>query len=300
MGGSFGYLLKQGLHNTWLNRVMSLASVGILTACLIILGGVGLLSVNVRDIFKAVESQSEVVVFIEDDATADQIAELGKEIRAMEEVKEANFTSKDQALADQKESMGSKGYLLNGLEDDNPLPASYSIVLNDIEQMAQVQVKLEKLGHVESVSASTYLADTLTGIEKTLTVLGAVIIGILLVASLVVINNTIKLTVFSRRKEINIMKYVGATNNFIRLPFMFEGLIIGVISAILAFVVLTIVYGSLTQMLISSSVPWIQTLSSSVVPYGGLWYWLAGAFLVSGMLIGGMGSAAAMKKHLQV
>ncbi len=296
--GSFGYLVRQGINGTWLNRVMSLASIGILTACLIILGGVGLLSVNVRDIFIAMENQTEVAIYIEDDATQAQITVLGEQIKALDGVNEITFISKEEGLEEAKGMLDGEGYLLDGLDDDNPIPASYRITLTDQSKMVEIQNAIQKMEKVESVVAPTSLAETLTGIERTLTILGGIIIGILLIASLVVINNTIKLTVFARRREINIMKYVGATNGFIRLPFIVEGLTIGIISAILAFGVLAAVSQSLGGMLSSSVIPAISSLE--IISFWDVWYWVAGAFVVSGMLIGTFGSSMAMRKHLQV
>ena len=208
-GDSFNYLLKQGITGLWLNRVMSLASVAILTACLVILGGAGLLSMNLHDIFQAVESQNEVVVFVSDNATDSEIETLGNTLKSIDGVVSVEYVTKSEALEEQKEYMGDDGYLLNGLEDDNPLPASYRVSLADISQMDAIQSQIVRLGNVDSVSAPTNLAETLTGIERTLLILGTIIIGILVVASLVVIGNTIKLTVFSRRQEINIMKQIG-------------------------------------------------------------------------------------------
>ena len=130
--------------------------------------------------------------------------------------------------------------------------------------------------------------------------MGTIIIGILVVASLVVIGNTIKLTVFSRRQEINIMKYVGATNAFIRFPFLVEGVMIGLVSAIVAFTILMSVYSSITKMLLNSSVAWMSTISQSLSSFSDIWYWLLSAFIISGVFIGTVGSATAMKKHLQV
>lgn len=299
-GDSFNYLLKQGITGLWLNRVMSLASVAILTACLVILGGAGLLSMNLHDIFQAVESQNEVVVFVSDNATDSEIETLGNTLKSIDGVVSVEYVTKSEALEEQKEYMGDEGYLLDGLEDDNPLPASYRVSLADISQMDAIQSQIVRLGNVDSVSAPTNLAETLTGIERTLLILGTIIIGILVVASLVVIGNTIKLTVFSRRQEINIMKYVGATNAFIRFPFLVEGVMIGLISALVAFAILMSVYSSITGMLLSSSVAWMSTISQSLSSFSDIWYWLLSAFVVSGVLIGTVGSAAAMKKHLQV
>lgn len=299
-GGSFRYLVKQGLTNVWLNRVMSLASVGILTACLIILGGAGLLSLNVSDLFTAVENQNEVVIFIKDDATGNEISTLQEGLEGLDYVAETKYISKEDALEEQKEYMGEQGYLLDGLEKDNPLPASFRITLSDLQYLDETVAKIELMEGVETISAPTNLAHTLNGIEKTLLVLGAIIIGILLVASVVVISNTIKLTVFSRKKEINIMKYVGATNSFIKFPFVVEGMTIGIISSVLAFGIIAGVYASLSNMLVGSTVPWVQSISGSLINFWDIWYYVFGGFFVGGVLIGMFGSSSAMRKYLRV
>ncbi|MEA5050534.1 MAG: permease-like cell division protein FtsX [Oscillospiraceae bacterium] len=298
--GSFGYLVRQGVTNSWLNRVMTLASVGILTACLIIIGGAGLLSLNVRDLFKSIENQNELVVYVADDADQAQIDTLGDTLGKLDHVSEVTFVSKEEALEEQKKTMGDKGYLLDNLEDDNPLPASFRLKLDDIQYMSDVQTKITGLPSIDSVAAPTNIAETLTGIERTMVVLGAIIIGILLIASIVVISNTIKLTVFARRREINIMKYVGATNGFIKFPFVVEGLTIGFISAALAFGVICGVYSSLAQMLAGSSVAWISSMSGSLVDFWDVWYYVLGGFFLSGMFIGAFGSSSAMRKYLKV
>ena len=199
-GSSFGYLVKQGIINTWINRMMSMASIGILTACMIIVGGSGLLAVNIRDVFKEIEEKNELVVFVQDDADDITVNEISDRINTLDHIADYHFVSKAEALEEQKEFMGDKGYLLNGLEDDNPLPASFRIKVDSLEQMGYVVDELRYFKGVESVSAPTDLARTLTGVEKTLLVLGSIIIGILIVASAVVISNTIRLTLYARRR----------------------------------------------------------------------------------------------------
>ena len=299
-GSSFGYLVRQGIIGTWLNRMMSIASVGILTACLIIVGGSGLLAVNIRDLFTSIENQNEVVLFIKDDATEQQIEALGDLVEQMDHVMDYHFVSKEQALAEQKEFMGDQGYLLDGLEDDNPLPASYRITLEGLEHIDAVLAQLDGRAGIDTVSAPTDLAHTLTGIEKTMLILGSIIIGILIVASTVVISNTIRLTLFARRREINIMKYVGATDSFIRLPYVVEGMTIGFISAVISFFVIFGIYGSLGSMLSGSSISWLTGLSSQLIPFAQLWYWVLGAFLLFGMAIGALGSAISIRRYLRV
>ena len=299
-GGSFGYLFKQGMSSVWLNKVMSLASIAILTACLILLGGAGLLVVNVRDIFNEIESQNEMVVFIKDGATQTEIDALGATLKSIEHVETVTFIPREEGLEIMRDYLGEDGHLMDGLIDDNPLPDAYSLKLDDLNYLDEVQGKVLALSAVDSVKAPTELADTLTGLEKTLGILGLVLIGILLIASLIVIGNTIKLTVFSRRKEINIMRYVGATNRFIRFPFVVEGLTLGFIAAIIAFAVIFFVYQSFDDMLAGTSIGWLQSAQGSVIPFWDIWYWVLGGFLASGMLVGAIGSSSATSKHLKV
>ena len=300
-GSSFGYLVRQGITNTWLNRMMSAASIGILTACLIIVGGAGLLAVNVRDLFTAIESQNEVVVFLQDDITVQQKADLEQEFRETGHVADYRYVSKADALEEQKGYMGDQGYLLEGLEEDNPLPASFRITLDGLENLGTVVERITGVPGVDSVSAPTDLADTLEGLEKTFLIVGSIIIGILVVASAVVISNTIRLTLFARRREINIMKYVGATNRFIRLPFVVEGMAIGVFSALFAFGVIWAIYQSLGELLTSSAISWLTGFGkATVIPFSSLWYWVLGGFLIVGVLIGAIGSSSSMRRYLEV
>ena len=299
-GSSLGYLIKKGIGNIWLNRMMSAASIGILTACLIIVGGSGLLAVNIRDLFTSIENQNEVVVFIREDATEQEVENLGVYINSMDHVGDCYYVSKADALEEQKGYMGDQGYLLEGLEDDNPLPASYRITLNGLEHLDELIMELENYQGVDSISAPTDLADTLTGVEKTVLVLGSIIIGILVVASTVVISNTIRLTLFARRREINIMKYVGATDGFIRLPFVVEGITIGVLSAGLSFGVIFGIYQSLGKLLGETKISWLTSVSDSLIPFTSLWQYVLGGFLVAGVLIGSMASSASIRRYLRV
>lgn len=299
-GSSLGYLIRKGISNIWLNRMMSAASVGILTACLIIVGGSGLLAVNIRDLFTSIENQNEIVVFVKEDATEQEVTNLGTYIDSMDRVSDYYYVSKADALEEQKGYMGEKGYLLDGLEDDNPLPASYRLTLSGLEYLDEVVSQLQNYQGVDTISAPTDLADTLTGVEKTALVLGSIIIGILIVASTVVISNTIRLTLFARRREINIMKYVGATDGFIRLPFVVEGITIGILSALLAFGVVFAIYQSLGTLFSQTQISWLTSVSNSLIPFAGLWYYVLGGFLIAGVLIGSMSSSASIRRYLRV
>ncbi len=295
-GGSFGYLIKQGVHSAWLNRVMTLASIGILTACLILVGCTGLLALNIRDTFKAVEDETEMIVYVDDSATPAQSEQLGHEIEKINGVLSVEFISKADAIAIQKESLGDQGYLLDGLGEF--LPSGYRVYVDGLDNMIGVQNEISGLDNVLEIYVPTQLVEILTGIRNIVGILGGILIIILIIASIVVISNTIKLTVFSRRREISIMKYVGATNRFIRLPFIVEGLTIGFWASILAFLIVMGVYQGLAQMITTSNIGWLSSVR--IIPFWDVWYWVLGLFAASGMLIGSFGSASAMRKHLKV
>ena len=279
---------------------MSLASIAILTACFILVGGAGLIGINLRDIFVDIENQNEMVVYLSDNISDTDRAYALSTIEGMDGVESVRYVSKADALQEQKDQLGADAALLDGLDEDNPLPASFRVKLYDLAKLGTVQSKCEALNGVDSISAPTYVAATLTGIRKILLILAAIIIGVLLVASAVVISNTIKLTVNARRREIAIMKYVGATNGFIRLPFKVEGIIIGIIAAGLAFGVLYGVYAGVQSLLSESMIPWLGTVSGGIVPFSSIWYWFLGGFVVAGILIGLLGSASSMRKYLRV
>ncbi len=299
-GSSFGYLVGQGIKNTWLNRLMSLASIGILIACFIIIGGAAIITLNVRDFLVSVQSQNEIVVYLQDGMSDNDVEAVKQELSVIDGVYDIVFVSKDMALEEQREFMGEQGDLLVGLEDDNPLPASFRVKLSNLNEIDTVQSIMESLEFVDTISAPVDLAKTLTGIQTTVVALGGVIIIILLVTSLIVISNTIRLTVFARRKEINIMKYVGATNSFIRFPFIIEGMVIGLIASFISFGVLFVMYENIVTLIRDSGVAWIQAMAADMVPFSSVWYFFLGGFVVAGVLIGTVGSSSSINKYLEV
>ena len=300
-GSSFSYMIKHGIQSLWLNRLMTLASVGILTACLLLTGGSAMLAMGVHSVFQEIEGQNEMHVFIKMDATDAEIAALRAEIDGISYVDTITYVSKSEAFEEQKGFMGEYGALFDGLEADTDfLPASFRLTLTELDKMRQVQTLIEGLPGVDSIIAPVYVAETLTGIEHTLIIVGGIIVGLLMICSMVVIANTIKLTVFARRREINIMKYVGATNSYIRLPFVIEGIAIGVLAALVAFFALWGLYYLVTDMLVTSSVPWVASVSQSLTPFTAVWYWMLGGFAAFGIVVGSISSGSAIRKHLKV
>lgn len=298
---SFKYLARQGLHNMINNRLMSFASVGVLTVCLIITGVAGLFTANMNSLMIYLRSQNEVVVYLDENLDETGLASVDSALRSISGLKEVNYVSKDEALDLMRESMGDKGELFDVFEgEENPFLANYKVVLQDVGQMEEIVPQLESISGVVDVNVPTGLSDLVVNIHKAVTVISVGLVVVLGFVSIVVISNTIRLTVFARRKEINIMKYVGATNGFIRLPFFVEGIAVGLIAGVISS---AIVLGGY-QLLIIYSVDfpafWGTILNDVLLGMDKVWWQVLVAFLAFGSLIGSVGTATSIRKYLHV
>lgn len=297
---SLRYLIRDGAKNIWLNRMLSIASIGILTTCLLLIGFSWLITTNINSIVKFVENKNEIVLFIREGTTEEQITSLQERLEADDRLMEIQFISKEQGLEDYKESLGDGGTLLEGLEDDNPIPASFRFKAVNLADMSDIADDYSALAVTEKMNAPTDVADTLSGISNMINVAGIVLIAALVVVSLIIISNTIRATVFARRKEINIMKYVGATNNFIRIPFFVEGLLLGLISAALAFLLVWLGYSAMIEAVVQEASSWIGSAVENLLPFDQVALPLAGIFAAAGSCTGVIGCMFSIRNHLKV
>ncbi len=298
---SFKYLARQGLHNMINNRLMSFASVGVLTVCLIITGVAGLFTANMNSLMMYLRSQNEVVVYLDENLDEAGLASVDSALRSISGLKEVTYVSRDEALDLMRDSMGDKADLFDVFEgEENPFLANYKVILQDVGQMDEIVPQLESISGVVDVNVPTGLSDLVVNIHKAVTVISVGLVVVLGFVSIVVISNTIRLTVFARRKEINIMKYVGATNGFIRLPFFVEGIAVGLIAGLISS---AIVLGGY-QLLIIYSVDfpafWGSILNSVLLGMDQVWWKVLVAFLAFGSLIGSVGTATSIRKYLHV
>ena len=300
MLNSFFYLVKQGFKNLWNNRLMSLASVGVLVSCMLLIGAAVLLSVNISSVVDTLEDQSEAIVFLEDSLDLAAKEEVRDGIIATGKVASIDYISKEEALLSMMESMGDDGILFDAYDDENNLPDSYRVTFHDVSNLENTVAHITALPGVYSVSALTEVAEVITGIKQMVYVGGTIIIGLLIAVSLMIIGNTIKITVFSRRREVNIMKYVGATNGFIRLPFIVEGISLGVISGGLSYGIIYFAYDYLVKWVSSQNATWFSQIISDLIPFAEVSQYLLLGFLGGGALIGLFGCVAFIGKHLKV
>lgn len=294
---NFTYLMKQGLQSLWKNKLMSVASVAVLTICLVLVGGAVLLSINVNSMVGYVEQQNELVAFVKDDASEEQILAVQKQVQQMENVDSVVYTSKEEAYESQKKKMGD---IIDGLQGKDVFPASFTVKLKNVDTMQQDENNLMATGLFLKINAPTGLASTLTTVKHIVNIFGTTLVLIMVVVSLVIISNTIRVSVFSRRREINIMKYVGATNLFIRLPFILESAVMGLIAAALSFVTVHVVYAKVLSWLTGNTTDFVYGATQSMIQFGSIGWQLAVCFLVIGVVMGTVGCVLSVRKHLKV
>ena len=300
MLNSFFYLVKQGFKNLWNNRLMSLASIGVLVSCMLLIGAAALLAVNVSSVVDELEDQSEAIVYLDDNTTDDDQTRIRKAIIATGKIATVEFVPKGEALSQMMSAMGDEGLLFDAYKEDNNLPDSYRITFDDVSDLESTVAAIENIDGVLSVSAMTEVANVITGLKKMAYVGGVIIIGLLIAVSLMIVGNTIKITVFSRRREVNIMKYVGATNGFIRLPFIVEGMSLGVISGAISYGLIYFGYDYFTKWVLSQKSEWFSMLVSGIVPFAAISHYLLLGFLGGGAIIGIFGCVNFIGRHLKV
>lgn len=298
---SFKYLVRQGIHSLGTHSMMTFASIGVLTVCLVLTGIAYLFSVNVDSLIDYLGSQNETVVYLNPDLNEEQTAAVDTAIRSISGVSGVEYVSKEDVLSTYKGYMSEQyADLWDAFDNDNPFKANYRVTVKNLDDIQRISDELSAIEGVDSVSAPLAMSNVFVQVQDVVTYAGYGLVAVLAVVAVVVISNTIRITVFARRREINIMKYVGATNGFIRLPFFVEGMAAGLISAFIASVIVLGGYWVLTYY--SDLVPgfWRSLLSESVVPVTDVWYKVVPAFAAFSVLMGGVGSLVSIRKHLDV
>lgn len=293
-----GYLIGEGFRSIIKQKKMTSASIIIMCATMFIFGAFYLIGENVNYIMKQVESQQGMRVMIKEEATDDQVRNLQTKIQQINGVNQVTFHSKEDALASMKETLGTHQELLDTYVEDNPFPASYFVTLTDLTLNKEVQAEILKLDAVDEIASSDDTISMLASVAKGIQIGTLVLLVILIIISIFIISYTIKLTVYARRREISIMKYVGATNSFIRGPFIVEGIIIGIISALLSVGIVGGVYNAIIDKLLTSSV--LQRINIVLYGFSDIAIKLLGVYLILGIGIGIIGSAISMRKYLKV
>ena len=289
-----GYLIREGFRSITTHGFMSFATVAIIVACLIIMGSVSLLSLNIDALIKDLEDQNEIVVFVDEALTDEASArDLQRNIEAVDNVSSAQFVSRGEAM----DSFMSKydATLMEGI-DEEVFRHRFIVHLNDIAYMSQTKTELEAIPGVAKVNAHLDYAQSFVTIRNVVTVVSLVLIVMLVFVSFFIMSNTIKLATFGRREEIAIMKMVGATNSFIRLPFVVEGLVLGIMGGCIAFLAEWGLYNLVTGRVVGS----ITGTLLNVIPFRNYALQVFVVYMGISVLVGAFGGVNAIKNYLKV
>lgn len=290
----FGYLFKEGLRGVFSHGFRSFASITVIAACLIIMGSFALVGINIDSIIRDMEQDSQILAFVDESLTQDDARLLEAAIRTLNNVREVRFVTREEALDNYKSQ-----YEDTSLFDDidaSVLRNRYVIYLNDITLMESTKEALENVPGVADVSAEVGIAQGFITVRNVVSVITAILIVVLLVVSLFMMSNTIKLATFTRREEIAIMKMVGANNGFIRFPFVIEGLIMGLLGAGIGFLMQWVIYNFISGRIMNS----MAGSLFHVLPFASIMTPLLLVYLAVGVLVGAFGGGMAIRNYLKV
>lgn len=290
----FGYFLREGLSSVFVHGFTSAAAVTVIAACLMITGIFSLVAYNIDLQIRELEGESEIVVYIDDSVSREDAQALGDQIRAVPNVKEAVFVTKEELFEDYLDSLGEEAYVMEDLREDNPLRDSYQINMVDVSLHAATVKALEEIPGIASSSSSQEVSQRLIQLRRVTNMISYTLVALLGAVSVFIIANTVKLAMLARREEIAVMKMVGATNHFIRAPFVVEGMTLGLLAGLLAFFAQWGVYQYVNRQLAQG------TAILTLVSFSTVWQPMLLIMLGAGLLLGVGGSVLTIRKFLRV
>ena len=290
----YGYLIGEGFRNIFTHGFMSFASVTIIIACLIVMGSFTLLDININQIIDDIGDQNQILAYVDEDMTAQEAsAKLQTKLESLDNVASVEFVSRSEARESFMEKYDES--LMEGI-DDEVFRHRFSIQLIDLSLMDETKAEIEDVDGIVKVNAPTEFADKFISVRNVISIVSLALIVILGFVSLFIMSNTIKLATYGRREEIAIMKMVGASNSFIRCPFIVEGLVLGVVGGGLAFLAQWGVYAALEAKIVESlGISFVE-----IVPFAQVWPFVLITFLAVGILVGAVGGVIAIRNYLKV
>ena len=290
------YLFKEGILNVFKNKKSTISSLMIMCATMLIFGIFFVIGENINSFVKSVEDAQGISVYLVNTATDEEIERVGEEILQIDGVRDAKYISKEEALEKMRDRLGDS--MVEGYIERNIFPASYEVTLTNLELNEEVQQNILKIENVDEIRSSNLVIDQIIRLAKGIKVVTWVILVLLIIISTAIISNTIKLTVHARRKEISIMKYVGATNSFIRWPFLVEGMIIGVLAGAISVAIIGISYTVIANQL--SGQLFFELANLKLIEFKDIFELILLVYLGLGIGIGAIGSGISMRKYLEV
>lgn len=288
------YYIREVFISLRRNNWMSVASIGTVAVSLFIFGMFLMMVMNMNKLAENMESQVQINVYLLDKVDREQARDIEKDLKEIEGVETVGFVTKDEAMERFKDRLGDQKTLLDALDETNPLPDSFEVTVTNPDLVKTAAEKMEKIDGVECAKYGQDVMEHLFEITRLLRIFGFTLMLVLAFATLFIISNTIRLTVFARRKEIAIMKYVGATDWFIRWPFVMEGMVLGLFGSIIAAMVLRTAYTAMAEKV-------YDTLAFfPLIPEQPFLTYITIIVVISGMVVGAIGSAVSIKKFLKV
>lgn len=294
-GSSLRYLTKEGFRNVWTNRMMSLASIAVLMSCLVLIGSAAMIFLNIDSLLAKIEEENVVMVYIEDGTSEEDVSRMETLIKNLGNIKEVEFVSKVDAWEEQLETMEeAQKEFFTEVSSDIPLPDAYKVTVENLDNFDRTVEDIRGLEHIDTIRENKDLAQKLVSIRQGISIIAIVIVAVLFAISLFIISNTIRLTVYSRRLEISIMKSVGATNSFVRFPFVIEGMILGLLSGTIG---LGLVWG-LYELAVTQFSDLLHSLNLVAISFVDYALPMLGIFVLIGIVCGVGGSLTTMRKYL--
>lgn len=294
------YLFGQGIRNIWTNRVMSFASFCIIMVSLLLVGFSVLFTANINRFIGGIAEKNEVIVFLEDNTPDEAVTSMEAELKANENIAEVVFYSKEQAFEEYKAKMENAEAIFESIGDESPLPDAFRLRIKDITKMSVTLAEINRMSNIYKTSDPSDFVDLLTGLKSTVTWVSTAIVTALGIVCIVIISNATRASVFARRKEINIMKYVGATNAFIRIPFFVEGMMTGILAGGAATALTWVGYNKMLEALAEQMTLWKAFGLDEFIPFDTIAGKVILAYCAAGALLGAIGSVFSTRKHLKV
>ncbi len=297
---TFGFLTRRGVRNLGKHWAMTIACIASLSVCMTLNTFATLAEVNVDSMVNYLGQQNEMVVFVDPEADDATTASVGERITATPGVSSVQYMSKEDTLNAYRGFLSDYASLLDEFENDNPFKANYRVSLSDLSQMSAISQQFQTIPGVYSVSAPVEMTNTFVEIQKVVTKGGQAVIAVLMIVSIITVGSTIRLSVFARRREIEIMKYVGATNAMVTLPFFMEGLTMGLISGAITSAAGIGGYYYIVEASSAFGGLWEMLMGAALVPVENVWLTILTYSLAGGALVGALGSTFSIRKHLNV
>ena len=293
------YLVKKGISSIWKNFLMSFASFCILMVSLLLVSCAVLLMMNVNKIMSNIEDTNEITIYLKEDISDKQVEHIKSVLEKNQDITDVKYYSKEQALDDFRDNMAEYSELLDYL-DKNPMPETFLVRVKDLSKIRHVVNTVNDIEGVEQTKAPYDFASVLVQIRNTFTLIGGAVLIALVVVSIVIVSNSIRTSVFARRNEISIMRYVGATSGFIKAPFFVEGMFIGILAGAAAWGLTWLIYDSVFALFSAALTVWQMFGFYGLTPFGDIMWYVLAVNCAAGALLGAVGTVFSTGKYLKV